>query len=140
MAPYLWNYSPFTSLLLLFRPKAFPSGLSRPRHPGWNVIARAVFPFLFLEYRIIHMDVVEYGGQVLMSQELLERKGIVAFDEVVHGKGVPENVRTDTFVGDPRACSEPLEEHFHPVFGERLAGLREKQVIFSSTTPFCEFF
>lgn len=73
---------------LLFRSNALVSGLSRPWHAGWNVIARTVFAFLFLQDRIIHMDIVEHSRQILMSQELLERKGIVAFDEIVHRKGM----------------------------------------------------
>src|SRR6266704_1898876 len=103
---HLFDDSPFTSCSV-----ALSSGLSRPRHPGWDVIARAVFAFLFLEDRIIHMDVVEYRGQILMPQELLERKGIVALNEVVHGKRVSKDMRTDALSCDPRAFFESLEEH-----------------------------
>src|SRR5712691_4541716 len=51
-----------------------------------------------------------------------------------------EYVRADALSGDPCTCFEPLEEHFHPIFCEWLAGFREEQVIFSSTSPFSEFF
>ncbi len=57
--------------LVLFFLEALPSGLARPRHAGWDVIARAIFAFLFLEHRIIHMHVILYRGQIFVSQQLL---------------------------------------------------------------------
>src|SRR6266536_6540327 len=66
-----------------------------PRHPSRKMIPRAVFAFLLLQDRIIHMDIVEHSRQILMPQQLLQRKGIIALDKIVHGKGMPENVRTD---------------------------------------------
>lgn len=43
------------------------SGLARPRHTSWKVIAGAKFAFLFLENGIIHVNVVENRRQILMT-------------------------------------------------------------------------
>src|SRR5262249_51932661 len=97
----------------LFRPNALASGLSRPRHAGWNVIARTIFAFLFLKHRIVHMDVVEYRRQIFMAQQLLQAEWIVALDEVIHGKRVPENVRANALALNISAFFESLEQHLH---------------------------
>ena len=56
----------FSVLLLALRTPT--SGLSWPRHASRKVIAGAIFAFLFLENGIIHVNVVENRGQVLMTQ------------------------------------------------------------------------
>lgn len=58
--------SPFT--LRPFCLKALAPQITWSRHPRGNMIARAKFAFLLLDDRIIHMDVVEDGGQILMAQ------------------------------------------------------------------------
>lgn len=126
--------------LLRIHPSTLPSCLSRPGHAGRDMIARAVFAFLFLQDRIIHVDVVEDGRQILMSQEFLERKGIVALNEVVHGKGVSQDVRTDALSLDPRTFFEPLEEHLHAILGQRLAGFGEEEVILSGAASLRQLF
>ncbi len=45
--------------------------LPRPGHAGRKVVAGAVFAFLLLKDRIIHVDVVKHGRQVLVAQQLL---------------------------------------------------------------------
>lgn len=65
---YCCNYSWSLLSLLFFHLHALTSGLPWPRHPGRDVIARAVFALLFLEYGIVHVNVVLHCGQILMAQ------------------------------------------------------------------------
>ena len=102
------------------------------------MIARTIFALLLLKHGIIHMDVVEHRGQIFMSQQLLETKGIVTLDEVVHGKGVPQDVRADAFVCNACTRFESLEEHLHAIFGQGLARFGEKDMILSSASPIRE--
>src|SRR6266568_128146 len=48
-------------------------------------------------------------------------------------------MRTDALSFNTGAFFEPLEKHLHAIFGQGLARLGEKEVIFSSASPFVEF-
>src|SRR5690242_9035770 len=89
--------------LLLFLLEALAPGLPRPGHTGRDVVARAIFPLLFLKHCIVHMDVVEHRREIFMAQQLLQAEWVVALDEVVHGKRVSKDMWTDALPGDPRA-------------------------------------
>jgi hypothetical protein len=96
-------------LTLLLPPLwAFAPGLAWSRHADWKVIARAIPALLLLEYRIIHMDIVEHGRQVFVAQQFLQAERIAALDEVVHGKGMAQDVRADTFSLDTGTFFEPV--------------------------------
>src|SRR5579885_3803410 len=95
--------------------EALAPELARSRHACGDMIARTVFAFLLLKDGIIHMDVVEDRAQILMAQQFLEAERIAALDQVIHGKGVPQDVRTHAFARDPRSFSEPLEKPPHPI-------------------------
>src|SRR5205807_10530951 len=129
---FFFTIQPF---LLLFRPVTLVSGLTWSRHSRRNVIARAKFALLLLHDRIVHMDVVEDGGQILMTQEFLQAKRIIALEQIVHRKRMPQDMRADSLACNLSSLFEALDEHLHPIFGERLAGFREKQMIFSATSP-----
>ena len=94
---------------LPFRPIAFAPDLPRPRHTRRQVIARAVLALLRLDRLVVHVHVVLDGGHILMPQQFLQAKGIVAQHQVAHSKGMPENVGTDTLVGDPRPFANAFE-------------------------------
>ena len=57
--------------LLLFRPEALVSGLTWSRHSRWNMVTRTIFPLLLLKHRIIHVNIVEHSGEILVSEQLL---------------------------------------------------------------------
>src|SRR5258706_8351922 len=46
-----------------------------------------------------------------------------------------EDVGADALVGDSGPLTQTCKEQGHPVFGERSAGFRQKQVILARTTP-----
>ena len=60
---------------------------------------------------------------------------IIALEQIIHGKSVAQDMRADAFAGDPRPFAEPLEEHLHAIFDQRLARFGEEEMIFSSAPP-----
>src|SRR6266566_1040483 len=64
------------SFSLLFCLRPLGSDLSWSWHPSRNMIARAIFAFLILNESIIHMHIILHGGQIFMSEQLLQAKGI----------------------------------------------------------------
>jgi len=104
------------------------------------MIARAILALLGLDGLIIHMHIVLDGGHVLVPQQFLQAKGIVAEHQVADGEGMPEDVRTDAFPRHPRTLADASEEECHPVLGQRQARLGEEQVIFSGAASFGQLF
>jgi hypothetical protein len=104
----------FPSLAAFCQGSSFPLEALAPkiawaRHASWNMIARAKLAFLLLHDRIVHMDVIEYGGQILMSQQFLQAKRIIALEQIVHGEGVSQDMWANPFARDSGALFEPLE-------------------------------
>src|SRR5579864_6931440 len=67
----LWRTGAIRSsrlFLLILNRTTLTSCLPWSRHTSRNVITRTIFAFLFLEHRIIHVDIVEHGSQIFMPQ------------------------------------------------------------------------
>ncbi len=99
------------------------------------MIARTELALLLLDERIIHMHIVLHRCQVFMSEQFLQRKGVIAQNQVADRKGVPQNVRTDALVGDASPLLDAGKQERHPVGRQRPACLREEEMIFSGTAP-----
>jgi hypothetical protein len=126
-------------LSLLLRPVATPSRLPRPRHARGQVIARAVLPLLLLNIIVIHVHVQAHRREVLVPQQLLERKWVVTQLEVADGEGVAEDVRADALAGNPSPLAQAREQQRHPVLGERGARLRQEEVVLTRAAPLGQF-
>ena len=93
------------------------------------MIARTVLALLRLDRLVVHMHVVLDRRHILMPQQLLETKGIIAQHQVANGERMAKNVRADALVGDAHSLSDALEEQRNPILGERQARLGEEQVV-----------
>jgi len=90
--------------------------LSRPWHAGGQMISRAVLALLVLPGLILHVHVIQHRCEILVAQQLLERKWIIAQDEASHRKGVPEDVGADALIRDPCSQPHPLHQQTDPIF------------------------
>ena len=62
------------------------------------MIARTIFAFLLLDRRIIHVHIELDRRHILVPQEFLQAKGIIAQHQVANGKRMAKDVRTDAFL------------------------------------------
>ena len=124
---------------LPLRPIAFAPDLPRPRHARRQMISRTVLALLILNGRVVHVHVVLDRRHILMPQQFLQAKRVIAQYQVAHREGMPQDMRADALVGDPGSLAKTREEHLYPILGERRARLREKHVLFTCTAPFGQF-
>lgn len=80
--------APSTLARSSFHLKARAPEIAWAWHPCGKVIARAELTFLLLDNGIVHVNVVEHGGQILVPQQFLEAKWIIALEQIVHRKGM----------------------------------------------------
>jgi len=87
------------------------------------MVARAVLALLGLDRLIVHVHVVLDGRHILMPQQFLEAKGVIAQHQVADGEGMAEDVRADALAGDARSFTDALEEQRDPflVSGRRVS-------------------
>jgi hypothetical protein len=116
-------------------PVAASARLPRSWHARGQVIARAELALLLLDGGVIHVHVVLHGRHVLVAQQFLETKGVVAQHQVARREGVAQDVRADALAADAGPLANAGEEHFHPVLGERGARLGQEEVILPGAAP-----
>jgi hypothetical protein len=93
------------------------------------MIARAILALLRLDRLIVHVHVVLDRRHILMPQQFLEAKWVIAQHQVANGEGMAKNVWADALIGDACSFTDALEEECHPILGERQARLGEEQVV-----------
>ena len=99
------------------------------------MIARTVLALLRLDRLIVHVHVVFDRRHILMPQQFLQAKGVIAQHQVANGEGMAEDVGADALAGDTRSLPDALEEQRDPVLGERQARLREEEVVLIGAAP-----
>src|SRR5258708_5880562 len=108
---------------LLLCSEASPPGLLWPRHARWKMIARAVLALLRLDRLIVHVHVVLHRLHILVPEQFLKTKGVIAQHQVADRKRMTKDVRADTLARDPCALADPFEEQGNAILGERQARL-----------------
>src|SRR5258708_18533212 len=103
------------------------------------MISRTVLPLLLLNIFIIHVHVQANRQEILVSQQFLERKRVVAQLQVTNGEGMTEDVRADALAGDPGPFAQAREQERYPILGERRARLRQEEVILTRAAPLGQF-
>ena len=91
---------------LPFRPIAFAPDLPRPRHARRQVISGTVLALLILNGRVVHVHVVLDRRHILMPQQFLQAKRVIAQHQVAHREGMPQDMRADALVGDPGSLAK----------------------------------
>ena len=104
------------------------------------MISRTILALLGLDGLVVHMHVVLDSGHVFMPEQFLETEGIIAQDQIANGKGMAEDVRANTLVGDACPFAQTSKELCHAISRQWQTRLREKEVIFVGPTPLTEFF
>src|SRR5437016_1901227 len=99
------------------------------------MIARTILALQRLNRLIVHVLVVLDRRHILMPQQFLEAKGVIAQHQGANDEGMAKNVRADALVGDACSFTDALEEQRDSILGERQARLREKQVVLIGASP-----
>ena len=79
------------------------------------MIARTILALLRLDRLIVHVHVVLDRRHILMPQQFLQAKGVIAQHQVANGEGMAKNVRADALIGDARSFTDALEEQRDPI-------------------------
>jgi hypothetical protein len=101
------------------------------------VIAWAVLALLGLDRLIVHVHVVLDGRHVLMPQQFLQTKGIIAQHQVANSKGMAENVRADALLCDPSTFANACKEQRDAIDRKLATCLSQKEMIPPGAAPFC---
>ena len=103
------------------------------------MIAWAVLALLGLDRLVVHVHIVLDGRHVLMPQQFLQAKGIIAQHQVANCEGMAENVRADALLCNPCTFSNACKEQRDAIDRQRTTRLSQKEMILPGAAPFRQF-
>src|SRR5579883_811064 len=84
-------------------PESSASRLFWSGHAGRQMVSRTVFALLRLNGLIVHMHIHLDCGHILMPQQFLEAKRIIAQHQITNGECMAEDMRANSFASDSGA-------------------------------------
>src|SRR5260370_4451695 len=80
---------------LLLCSEASPPGLLCPRHARWKMIASAVLALLRLNRLIVHVHVVLHRLHILVPEQFLTTKSVIAQNQLAERRRIATHVPAD---------------------------------------------
>ena len=82
------------------------------------------------------MHVVLDRRHILMPQQFLQAKGVIAQHQVADGEGMAENVRADALLCNPRTFANACKEQRDAIDRQWTTRLSQKEMVLPGAAPF----